>query len=93
LSRQLCTISKIPGWIEGYVTAKNYRINAPGNGYAMPSTLGNDLSKIANELDKLMLNIAEGQDISLKEIHDNIGISKEYNVFELQAALARNATW
>jgi DNA polymerase-3 subunit delta len=80
--------NKVPGWIEGYVTAKNYRIN--GQASAMLSEyLGNDLSKIANELDKLMLNIAVGQDISLKEIQDNIGISKEYNVFELQAALAR----
>jgi DNA polymerase-3 subunit delta len=51
--------------------------------------LGNDLSKIANELDKLMLNVPVGQEISLKEIQDNIGISKEYNVFELQSALIR----
>src|ERR1700761_8687108 len=80
--------SKIPGWIEGYVTAKNYRINAQATAM-LAEYLGNDLSKIANELDKLMLNIAEGQDISLKEIHDNIGISKEYNVFELQTALGK----
>lgn len=80
--------NKIPGWIEGYVTAKNYRINAQATAM-LAEYLGNDLSKIANELDKLMLNIAEGQDISLKEIHDNIGISKEYNVFELQTALAK----
>jgi DNA polymerase-3 subunit delta len=80
--------NKVPGWIEGYVTAKNYRINAQASAM-LSEYLGNDLSKIANELDKLMLNIAVGQDISLKEIQDNIGISKEYNVFELQAALAR----
>ena len=51
--------------------------------------LGNDLSKIANELDKLMLNVQAGQEITLKHIHDNIGISKEYNVFELQTALGK----
>jgi DNA polymerase-3 subunit delta len=51
--------------------------------------LGNDLSKIANELDKLMLNVLAGQEITLKHIHDNIGISKEYNVFELQTALGK----
>ena len=51
--------------------------------------LGNDLGKIANEVEKLMLNIAQGQEIGTKEIQDNIGISKEYNVFELQNALGR----
>src|SRR5471030_727812 len=51
--------------------------------------LGNDLSKIANELEKLMLNVAAGQAITLQHVQDNIGISKEYNVFELQSALSR----
>ncbi|AMR31944.1 DNA polymerase III subunit delta [Mucilaginibacter sp. PAMC 26640] len=80
--------SKIPGWIEGYITAKNYRIN--GQASAMLSEyLGNDLSKIANELDKLMLNVSPGEEITLQQIHDNIGISKEYNVFELQSAIVK----
>jgi DNA polymerase-3 subunit delta len=80
--------SKIPGWIEEYVTAKQYKLG--GQAAAMLAEyLGNDLSKIANELDKLMLNITKGEEITLKSIQDNIGISKEYNVFELQTALAR----
>ncbi|QQL48426.1 DNA polymerase III subunit delta [Mucilaginibacter ginkgonis] len=80
--------NKLPAWIKGYVTSKSYKI-APQASAMLAEYLGNDLSKIANELDKLMLNIAAGQEISLKEIQDNIGISKEYNVFELQTALAR----
>jgi DNA polymerase-3 subunit delta len=80
--------SKIPAWIEGYIADKKYKIN--GQASAMLSEyLGNDLSKIANELDKLMLNISAGEEITLKHIHDNIGISKEYNVFELQSALTK----
>ncbi|SDD69624.1 DNA polymerase III, delta subunit [Mucilaginibacter pineti] len=80
--------SKVPAWIEGYISDKGYKIN--GQASAMLSEyLGNDLSKIANELEKLMLNVAAGQEITLKHIHDNIGISKEYNVFELQAALGK----
>src|ERR1700760_2423961 len=54
--------NKVPGWIESYVTAKNYRINAQASAM-LAEYLGNDLSKIANELDKLMLNIAQGQEI------------------------------
>lgn len=80
--------NKIPGWIEAYITGKKYRISQQASAM-LAEYLGNDLSKIANELDKLMLNIAQGQEISLKDIQDNIGISKEYNVFELQAALVK----
>jgi len=80
--------SKIPGWIEDYVTAKKYKLS--GQAAAMLAEyLGNDLSKIVNEVDKLVLNIQPGEEITLKSIQDNIGISKEYNVFELQTALAR----
>jgi DNA polymerase-3 subunit delta len=80
--------NKIPAWIEGYATEKKYRISAPAAAM-LCEYLGNDLSKIANELDKLMLNITAGQEIGLKDVQDNIGISKEYNVFELQSALIR----
>ncbi len=80
--------NKVPAWIESYAAGKNYKISAQAAGM-LCDYLGNDLSKIANELDKLMLNVPAGQEISLKEIQDNIGISKEYNVFELQSALIR----
>jgi DNA polymerase-3 subunit delta len=80
--------SKIPGWIEGYVSEKQYKLSGQGSAM-LAEYLGNDLSKIANELDKLMLNIGPGEEITLKSIQDNIGISKEYNVFELQTALAK----
>ncbi len=80
--------NKIPAWIEGFVQERNYKLNGQASAM-LAEYLGNDLSKIANELEKLMLNIPAGQEITLKHIQDNIGISKEYNVFELQTALAR----
>lgn len=80
--------NKIPAWVESYLTEKNYKINQQAS-LMLAEYLGNDLSKIANELDKLMLNVSAGQEITLKHIQDNIGISKEYNVFELQTALAK----
>ncbi|MBE9585072.1 DNA polymerase III subunit delta [Mucilaginibacter sp. JRF] len=80
--------NKIPGWIEGFVQDKGYRANQQATNM-LAEYLGNDLSKIANELEKLMLNVPQGEEITLKHIQDNIGISKEYNVFELQAALAK----
>ncbi|MBS1524831.1 MAG: DNA polymerase III subunit delta [Bacteroidetes bacterium] len=80
--------NKLPAWIEEYVAAKGYRIDQQASA-TMAEYLGNDLSKIANELDKLMLNINPGQTINVQQVQDNIGISKEYNVFELQAALSK----
>jgi len=80
--------SKIPGWIEGFVAAKSYRID-PQASAMLAEYLGNDLSKIANEMEKLMLNVPPAQTITMQHVQDNIGISKEYNVFELQSALSR----
>ncbi|RYZ95269.1 MAG: DNA polymerase III subunit delta [Sphingobacteriaceae bacterium] len=80
--------SKIPAWIENFIKEKDYKISTQATAM-LAEYLGNDLSKIANELDKLMLNVEQGHEITLKHIQDNIGISKEYNVFELQAALTR----
>src|SRR5690606_8701876 len=51
--------------------------------------LGNDLSRVANELEKLLLNVKPGLEINTEHIQSNIGISKEYNVFELQSAIGR----
>jgi DNA polymerase-3 subunit delta len=80
--------NKVPGWIESFVIAKGYRINQQAT-FMLSEYLGNDLSKIANELEKLMLNINAGQEITLELMQNNIGISKEYNIFELQAALGK----
>lgn len=80
--------NKIPAWVEGYVSDKGYKINQQASAM-IAEYLGNDLAKIANELEKLMLNVSAGQEITLKHIQDNIGISKEYNVFELQTALTK----
>jgi len=58
----------------------------------MADYLGTDLSKIANEIEKLILNVPKEQEIQPLHIEQQIGISKDFNVFELQSALAkRNA--
>lgn len=80
--------NKVPAWIEEFVKSRGHHIN-PKASALLAEYLGNDLSKVANELEKLMLNVPKEQEIGTKAIQDNIGISKEYNVFELQNALAR----
>lgn len=80
--------NKIPEWIEVYVKDKGYRIGTHAT-VLLAECLGNDLSKISNELEKLMLNVSPGAEITSADVQNNIGISKEYNVFELQNAISR----
>ncbi|WP_256007562.1 DNA polymerase III subunit delta [Pedobacter deserti] len=78
---------KLASWIEDLVKEKGYKID-PQASALMAEYLGADLSKIANEVEKLMLNIGKDVVIDTGLVQKNIGISKEYNVFELQKALA-----
>ena len=77
---------KLAQWIEELVKEKGYKIAAPASAL-MAEYLGADLSKIANEVEKLLLNIGKETTIDTTLIQRNIGISKEYNVFELQKAI------
>jgi DNA polymerase-3 subunit delta len=77
---------KLGEWIKEYLKAKKYSIE--DKAIALISEfIGNDLSKISNELEKLFISVPEGVQISVKHIEDNIGISKDYNVFELTNAV------
>lgn len=79
---------KIPNWIMDYLKTKKYTIH-PNACVMLSEYLGNDISKIVNELDKLMISIPAGTEITPDHVQKNIGISKEYNVFELQKALGQ----
>jgi len=80
--------NKIPDWIESYVGKIGYTITQKAN-YMLLEFLGNDLSKIVNEIGKLTINIPRGSQITEDYIERNIGISKDFNVFELQKALGK----
>lgn len=78
--------NKVPGWIQNYLSDQGYRV-APDASALLAEYLGSDLSKIANELDKLMLNLPKGSTVDTAAVEEHVGISKDYNVFELQKAL------
>ncbi len=83
--------NQAPDWIINYLRSKKLKIS-PAGAELIAEYLGTSLSKIANELDKLALNLTPGTDINAQHIETHIGISKDYNIFELQKALgARNA--
>lgn len=78
--------NQLPEWITDYLRQQNYNIDYRASSM-VADYLGNDLSKISNELDKLILNIKKNETIKVEDIEEQIGISKDYNVFELQKAL------
>jgi len=80
--------NKLPAWIVEYLQQQGYTIS-PKNALLIAGYLGNSLSKLANELDKLIINLEKGAKISAADIQNNIGISITYNVFEFQDALGQ----
>ncbi|MBK7133110.1 MAG: DNA polymerase III subunit delta [Bacteroidales bacterium] len=77
----------IPGWIERYLMLKGIKTD-PSASAMLTEYLGTDLHKIVNELDKLIITLPEGKPmITTALIEKNIGISKDYNNFELQKAI------
>jgi len=77
----------IPGWIERYLMLKGIKTD-PSASAMLTEYLGTDLHKIVNELDKLIITLPEGKPmITTALIEKNIGISKDYNNFELQKAV------
>lgn len=74
-------------WITNYLKTTEFSIT-PKASILLADFLGNDLSKITNELDKLALLLQKGTTINEVHIEENIGISKDYNVFELTNAIA-----
>jgi DNA polymerase-3 subunit delta len=77
----------IPGWIEKYLMTKGIKTD-PGACAMLTEYLGTDLHKIVNELDKLIITLPAGKPfINTSLIEKNIGISKDYNNFELQKAI------
>ena len=76
----------IPGWIQSYLKGEGYSIT-PKATQMLADFLGTDLHKIANELKKLIITLPKNKSIDDADVERNIGISKDYNVFELQNAI------
>lgn len=80
--------NQLPDWVETYLREKGFRI-APRAAALLTESIGNDLNRLANEIDKLLINLQKGVEINDELVEKYVGISKEYNVFELQKALIK----
>jgi len=79
--------NQVPDWIVNVLKGQQYGIE-PKAAAMLAEFLGADLSKINNELEKLKIVFPAGHVFTPKNIEENIGFSKDYNVFELKSALA-----
>ena len=79
---------EVAAWIEQRLAAKEQKIT-PRALLLMVDHLGSELSKVEQELEKLQLNCSPGSVIDEDLIERFVGVSKEFNVFELQTALAQ----
>lgn len=80
--------NKVIPWIESYVRQHNFNIENTATNLIF-EYLGNNLQKIANEIDKMSINLKEGSLIRLEDVAKHIGVNKDYNVFELQNAIGK----
>jgi DNA polymerase-3 subunit delta len=80
--------NQLPQWANEMVERKGLSINQKALALLIDH-IGNDLNRIENEIEKLAVNLGARKSISEDDIEKYIGVSKEFNVFELQDALGK----
>ena len=78
----------IQNWIKSYAQERDLRIDDK-SAFLLAEYLGNDLSKISNELEKLKILLKDDEPVTTAFIEKHIGISKEFNIWELQDAIGK----
>jgi DNA polymerase-3 subunit delta len=79
--------NQLPDWTNELVKSKGYTISQKGV-LLLVDHIGNDLSRIDNEIEKMLVNLGKRTNITEDDIEKYVGVSKEYNPFELQSAMA-----
>lgn len=79
--------NELPEWTNALVQSKGYSITNKAL-MLLIDHIGNDLSRLNNEIDKLALNLINRKSITDDDIEKFVGVSKEFNIFELQQAVA-----
>ncbi len=84
--------SQLPEFVDEYVTAKGYAIDDRG-AQVLCESVGNDLNRLANEVDKMLIGMKPGEQLNADHVMSQVGMSREYNIFELQKALISQDTF
>ncbi|TMI81759.1 MAG: DNA polymerase III subunit delta [Bacteroidetes bacterium] len=79
--------NQLPEWTDELIQSKGHTISGKAL-TLLVDHIGNDLSRIENEVDKILINLSSRKNITEDDVEKYVGVSKDYNVFELQTALA-----
>lgn len=77
--------NQVAGWVSQYVKSKGFAMD-PAAADLVAEYIGSDLSKVTNEIDKICIGLAPSAKITRPMVSDQVGIIKEFNVFELSNA-------
>lgn len=80
--------NKLPDWVSNYCHTHGVKIS-PKAIQMLVNNIGNDLKRLVAEIQKILINLRAGEGVDADLVERYVGISKEYNVFEFQKALAR----
>jgi DNA polymerase III subunit delta len=78
--------NQLPEFAAEYAGQKNVQMEDRAT-IALAEYVGNDLHRLANEIDKLAIALPKGAAITAEHVMNQVGVSKEYNIFELQKAI------
>ncbi|MEQ6168683.1 DNA polymerase III subunit delta [Ekhidna sp. MALMAid0563] len=79
--------NQVPDWIRNYCKSKGVKIDDSAV-MMLSENIGNNLQRLANEIQKLLLNVKKDDAVNSAMVQKYVGISKDYNIFELQKALS-----
>lgn len=80
--------SQLPDFVKDYALHRNISLDNQA-AQMVADLVGNDLNRVANELDKLFISLSPGEVLTTDRILQQVGISKDYNIFELQKAIVK----
>jgi DNA polymerase III subunit delta len=84
--------NQLPTFVDEY--ARDKKINIDDKAVqALCEYVGNDLNRMANEIDKLAISITKDDVVTVERVMNQVGVSREYNIFELQKAILQRDTF
>lgn len=81
-------LTRLPQWVQTYVTGQGYVISE-GAAYMLVETIGDDLTALINELQKMMISLPQGEKITEQLVQEMVGFSREFSVYEWLDALSK----
>jgi len=81
--------NQVPGWVEQYIQSQGFKVS-PKARMMLAESIGNNLERLTNEIGKILINFKDPVEINEEMVDKYVGISKEYNVWELQTAILNN---